>query len=76
VWAIYFAVLRRDRGWTGTRNGTIGLAGRRRRFSFFAHNRGSASPERFGPGSLYLLPPDTFEADPPFLGCDRSPGST
>ncbi len=59
VWAIYFACLRRDRGWTGTRNGSMGLAGGPlypRRYCFL-HNRGSASPDRFGPGSLYLLSP-------------------
>src|ERR1700758_4376346 len=27
VWAIYFACLRRDRGWTGTKNGSMGQAG-------------------------------------------------
>lgn len=67
IWAIYFATLRRDNGWTGTRNGTLGIGGGRR-FYFFTHNRGSQSPERFGRGSLYLLPPDTFEAEPPRLG--------
>jgi hypothetical protein len=66
VWALYFATLRRDNGWTGTRNGTLGLGNRRR--YFFVHNRGSASPDRFGPGSLYLLPPETFEAEPPLAG--------
>jgi hypothetical protein len=67
VWAIYFACLRRDRGWTGTRNGSMGLAGGPlypRRYCFL-HNRGSASPDRFGPGSLYLLSPETFVADEP-----------
>ena len=67
VWAIYFACLRRDRGWTGTRNGTLGEAGGPlypRRY-FFLHNRGSASPDRFGPGSLYVLPPDSFAAEQP-----------
>jgi hypothetical protein len=67
VWAIYFACLRRDQGWTGTRNGTMGQAGGPlypRRY-FFLHNRGSASAERFGPGSLYLLPPSSFIAARP-----------
>ncbi|MFZ0341315.1 MAG: hypothetical protein WAL31_03155 [Gaiellaceae bacterium] len=67
VWAIYFACLRRDRGWTGTRNASLGRAGGPlypRRYSF-AHNRGSASPDRFGPGSLYLLSPLGFVADEP-----------
>ena len=70
VWAIYFACLRRDGGWTGTRNGSLGRAGGRlypRRY-FFAHNRGSASPDRFGPGSLYLVSPRTFVADEPLAG--------
>ncbi len=70
VWAIYFACLRRDRGWTGTKNGSMGRAGGSlypRRY-FFLHNRGSASPERFGPGSLYVLSPATFVADEPLAG--------
>jgi hypothetical protein len=70
VWAIYFACLRRDRGWTGTKNGSMGRAGGPlypRRY-FFVHNRGSASSARFGPGSLYLLPPAGFVADEPFAG--------
>jgi hypothetical protein len=29
VWAIYFACLRRDNGWTGTRNGSMGRVGAR-----------------------------------------------
>ena len=70
VWAIYFACLRRDRGWTGTKNGSMGKAGGPlypRRY-FFLHNRGSASPDRFGPGSLYLLSSATFVADEPLAG--------
>ena len=70
VWAIYFACLRRDGGWKGTRNGSLGTPGGPlypRRY-FFLHNRGSASPDRLGPGSLYLLPPDTFVADAPLAG--------
>ena len=61
VWSIYFAVLRRDNGWRGTRNGSMGIGGRR--FYFFVHNRGSQSPTRFGPGSLYILPSETFAAE-------------
>jgi hypothetical protein len=70
VWAIYFACLRRDRGFAGTRNGSLGRAGGPlypRRY-FFAHNRGAASRDRFGPGSLYLLSPTTFVADEPLAG--------
>jgi hypothetical protein len=61
VWSIYFAVLRRDNGWTGTRNGSLGVGDRR--YYFFVHNRGSHSPHRFGPGSLYVVPADTFDAE-------------
>jgi hypothetical protein len=70
VWAIYFACLRRDEGWKGTKNGSLGLAGGSfypRRY-FFLHNRGSESPDRFGPGSLYLLSPASFVADKPLAG--------
>jgi hypothetical protein len=70
VWAIYFACLRRDQGWTGTKNGSLGRAGGPlypRRY-FFLHNRGSASPTRFGPGSLYLLPVESFIAAKPLAG--------
>ena len=70
VWAIYFACLRRDGGWTGTRNGSMGRSGGPlypRRY-FFLHNRGSAAPDRLGPGSLYLLPRRTFVADEPLGG--------
>jgi hypothetical protein len=70
VWAIYFACLRRDNGWTGTRNGSLGAVGGPlypRRY-FFLHNQGSESPDRFGPGSLYLLSPRTFVADQPLAG--------
>ena len=66
IWALYFAVLRRDNGWTGTMNGAVGIGNWR--CYFFLHNEGSESPERFGPGSLYLLPPETFDAQPRVLG--------
>lgn len=74
VWAIYFACLRRDTTWKGTRNGTIGKAGGPLypRKYFFLHNRGSASPDRFGAGSLYILPPETFVADKPSQGLDSA----
>ena len=70
VWAIYFACLRRDHGFTGTKNGSMGAPGGPlypRRY-FFLHNHGSASPQRFQPGSLYVLPTDTFVADAPLVG--------
>ena len=70
VWAIYFACLRRDGGWRGTKNASLGRVGGPlypRRY-FFLHNRGSAAPDRFGAGSLYLLSPRTFVADEPLPG--------
>ena len=54
-------------GGTAFGNGTMDLGDGRRRY-FFVHNCGSASPQRFGPGTLYVLPPDTFEAEPPLAG--------
>jgi hypothetical protein len=70
VWAIYFACLRRDNGFRGTRNASMGSAGGPLypRSYFFVHNRGSKSSQRFGPGALYLLPPETFEAAQPMAG--------
>ena len=70
VWSIYFACLRRDQGWTGTRNRSMGHAGGPLypRHYVFLHHRGSASPDRFGPGSLYLLPRSSFVADKPLAG--------
>lgn len=70
VWAIYFACLRRDNGWTGTRNASMGRPGGPLypRQYFFLHNRGSESPGRFGAGSLYVLPPESFVADAPLAG--------
>ena len=70
VWALYFATLRRDDGWRGTRNGSLAPAGGPlypRRY-LFVHNRGARPENRFGPGSLYVLPPESFEAEPPLAG--------
>jgi hypothetical protein len=70
VWAIYFACLLRDGGFRGTRNGTMGrvCGPLYPRSYFFVHNRGSASPNRFGPGTLYVLPPESFAPQPPIAG--------
>lgn len=67
VWSIYFACLRREGTWRGTRNGSMGTPGGPLypRKYFFAHNRGSESADRFGPGTLYILPIDSFVADAP-----------
>jgi hypothetical protein len=67
VWAIYFAVLQRGTRFS-TRNGSIGIAGGGvypRRY-FFSVN--ASAGERFGTGSLYILPRDGFVAEPPFRG--------
>ena len=70
VWAIYFACLRRDNGWTGTRNGSMGRPSGPLypRQYFFLHNRGSEAPDRFAAGSLYVLSPESFVADAPLAG--------
>ncbi len=69
MWAIYFAILRRDAPF-GTRNGSMGVAGAGvypRWYSFSI--RPPIDPEtRFGPGSLYLLPRAPFRPEPPLLG--------
>jgi hypothetical protein len=69
VWAIYFALLRRDTPF-GTRNCTIGIveAGVYPRWYAFSL-RPRLDPEtRFGPGSLYVLPRGPFRPEPPLLG--------
>jgi hypothetical protein len=69
VWAIYFAILRRDAPF-GTRNGSMGLAGpgvypRWYNFSLLP----PIDPKtRFGPGWLYVLPRGRFRPEPPQLG--------
>lgn len=70
VWAIYFACLRRDAGFRGTRNGSMGRPGGPLypRTYFFAHNRGAARDGRFGPGTLYVLPREPFREQPPLAG--------
>lgn len=69
VWAIYFAILRRDKPF-GTRNGSMSVAGAGvypRWYNFSL--RPLFDPEtRFGPGSLYVLPRAPFRPEPPLLG--------
>ena len=63
IWAAWFAVVARDRGFRGMRNASIGLGPDGRvypRWYFFSVNRADDSPPRFGPGTLYLLPADGF----------------
>lgn len=69
VWAIYFAVLRRGKGFS-TRNGSMApaAAGVYPRWYFFSLNPPRAAEARFGDGSLYVLPRDGFASQPPLGG--------
>jgi len=66
VWAIYFAVLQRQRPF-GTRNGSLGIAGAGvyPRWYHFSVTRPLDKATRFGPGSLYVLPRGPFTSEPP-----------
>jgi hypothetical protein len=70
VWAIYFATLRRDNGFHGTRNASLGIAGKELypRWYFFSLNEGALGEGRFGPGTIYALPREPFWAEPPEYG--------
>lgn len=68
VWAIFFALLRREGGYS-TRNGSVGRAGGPlfpRRY-FFSVRRNEPG-ELFAPGYLYVLPRETFVCQAPLLG--------
>ncbi len=67
VWAIYFAILRR--GKFSTRNASLGFAGRDLfpRWYYFSITRPDGG-ENFAPGSLYVLPRETFVCQKPLLG--------
>jgi hypothetical protein len=69
VWAIYFAILRRDSPF-GTRNASMGVAGSDvyPRWYTFSLLPPIDLPARFGPGSLYVLPRAPFRSEPPQLG--------
>jgi hypothetical protein len=69
VWAIYFAILRRDPPF-GTRNGSMGIAGSGvyPRWYDFALLPPIDPETRFGPGSLYVLPRAPFRSEPPLFG--------
>lgn len=67
VWAIYFATVRRGKGFS-TRNGSLAPAAARGvypRWYFFSLNPSSETAERFGDGSLYVLPRRGFASQPP-----------
>lgn len=69
VWAIYFAILRRDAPFS-TRNASIGVAGAGvyPRWYSFALLPPADPQTRFGRGSLYVLPRGPFRPEPPQLG--------
>ncbi len=72
VWATFFAVVRRDRGFRGMRNGSMGVPGDRvypRWYYLALHRADEASGmDRFASGTLYLLPRDQFEPEFPGQG--------
>jgi hypothetical protein len=67
IWAMYFASLRRDNGFVGTRNASVGIVGGPvyPRWYFFSINRSAPRESRFGPGTIYVLPRESFEAEAP-----------
>jgi hypothetical protein len=67
IWAMYFASLRRDNGFVGTRNASVGIVGGPvyPRWYFFSINRSAPRERRFGPGTIYVLPREPFEAEAP-----------
>ncbi|HSC74028.1 MAG TPA: hypothetical protein VLB89_07665 [Gaiellaceae bacterium] len=69
VWAIYFAILRRDAQFS-TRNASMGVAGAGvyPRWYTFALLPPADPQARFGRGSLYVLPRAPFRPEPPQLG--------
>ena len=71
MWAIYFATLQRGAGFRSTRNGSIGLEGALYpRWYFFSHNQEAEREGRFGDGWLYVLPRESFDAQPATFGID------
>jgi hypothetical protein len=69
VWATYFATLERGHGLRSTRNASYGIPRSvYPRWYVFSHTAGAASEGRFGDGWIYLVPRDTFQAEPPWLG--------
>ena len=67
VWAIFFAILRR--GKFSTRNASLGFSGGDLfpRWYYFSITRPDGG-ENFAPGSLYVLPRETFVCQKPLLG--------
>lgn len=71
VWAIYFATVQRGTGFRSTRNGSLGLDGALYpRWYFFSHNEEADGEGRFGDGWLYVLPRESFHAQPAMFGID------
>jgi hypothetical protein len=65
VWALFFAVLRRDE-LGSTRNGSLGADRGVRGRRYFMSVRGTGDP--LGPGALYVLPDDAFAHEPLLAG--------
>jgi hypothetical protein len=71
VWAVFFAVLRRDE-LQSMRNGSFAPAGGPLfpRWYFFSRDDGASVEDWFGDGWLYVLPRETFRPQRPVLGID------
>jgi len=69
VWAMFFAVLRRDGDFRGTRNGAVSVVGDplARRYYMSVNAEVAPGTEKTD-GWLYVLPADGFEAEPPRWG--------
>lgn len=70
VWALYFAVLRKQ-GLRWTKNSCSRVVGDGRdrlpRYTF-AIDPDASLNDRLGPGTIYVLPRERFEGEAPFLG--------
>jgi hypothetical protein len=67
IWAIYFAILRRDNGFVGTRNGSVALVGGAvyPRWYFFSINRDAPRQGRSAPGTIDVVPREPFRPEEP-----------
>lgn len=66
IWPIYFAILDRVRYGMGLVNGCIRLSDRGP-FYFFSITRSALEQQPWRNGIVYLLPADSFEAQPPIM---------
>ena len=69
VWAMWFALLTRGRGFRSTRNGVWSIRGRSQsRRYFFSVDSDQPDADLLSDGWLYVLPPDGFTPEPAVAG--------